>query len=321
MVAAYTRGVSDPVRSAVSGADEQPLERAFRLATGADPALTLRVLWQGPSDPQMRVDRGVLARASRFASGPAALRLRIVGDAVIAQAWGAGAAEALEAVPSLIGERDDPSPLIARHRIVADAQRRLPGLRLTSGAPIHETLLISILGQKITSFEARRSFAGLVRRFGEQAPGPLGLWLPPPPEKLARLPYWALHALDIERRRADTIRAAAAATRQLERLVSVAAAERIRRLMTLPGVGPWTAAEAARLSFGDPDAVSIGDYHLPRLVCWALAGEPAGDDARMLELLEPYSGQRARVVLLIENSGLRFARRGPRMAPRSIAAI
>jgi 3-methyladenine DNA glycosylase/8-oxoguanine DNA glycosylase len=86
-------------------------------------------------------------------------------------------------------------------------------------------------------------------------------------------------------------------------------------------VGGWTAAETVRLVLGDPDAVSVGDYNLPSLVSWALAGEPRGDDARMLELLEPYHGQRARVVLLLEMSGLRPPRRGPRLAPREIASI
>jgi hypothetical protein len=41
----------------------------------------------------------------------------------------------------------------------------------------------------------------------------------------------------------------------------------------------------------------------------------------MLELLEPYRGQRARVVYLIERGGQTPERRAPRFAPRSIAAI
>jgi hypothetical protein len=41
----------------------------------------------------------------------------------------------------------------------------------------------------------------------------------------------------------------------------------------------------------------------------------------MLELLEPYRGQRARVVYLIERGGQTPERRAPRLAPRSIAAI
>ncbi len=89
----------------------------------------------------------------------------------------------------------------------------------------------------------------------------------------------------------------------------------------MPGIGPWTAAETVRIALGDPDAVSVGDYHIPNLVSWALAGEPRGTDERMLELLRPYEGQRARVVLLLELSGLGAPRYGPRMAARSIAAI
>jgi hypothetical protein len=56
-------------------------------------------------------------------------------------------------------------------------------------------------------------------------------------------------------------------------------------------------------------------------VSWALAGEPRGTDERMLELLEPYRGQRARAIRLLETSGIGAPRYGPRMAPRSIAAI
>jgi 3-methyladenine DNA glycosylase/8-oxoguanine DNA glycosylase len=225
----------------------------------------------------------------------------------------------LDAVAPLIGEHDDGSALVSQHVVVADAIRRNPGLRLTSGAPLFETLLFSILGQKVTSYEARRSFGALVRRFGEPAPGPLRLMVPPAPEQLARTPYWAFHTLDVERRRADAIRAAAAAAHRFASLAALSTQERMARLTSLPGIGAWTAAEAIRLSFGDPDAVSVGDYHLPTLVCWALARERPGTDARMLELLQPYAGQRARVVLLIERSATRFERHGPRMAPRSIA--
>ena len=297
------------------------LTRDVPLANGADPAQTMRALWLGPGDPQTRVEPGAISRASWFKTGPAALRIELAAGQVHARAWGPGAAEALAAVPELIGELDDPTPLVARHEIVAAAARRMPGLRLTSGAPLFETLLVSILGQKITSLEQRRSFFGLVRRLGTRAPGPLGLMLPPPPETLARTPYWAFHPLGIERRRADTIRAAAAVAASLERIAALSTDERISTLCSLPGIGPWTAAEAVRLSYGDPDAVSVGDYHLPTLLCRALAGEENGTDARMLELLAPYAGQRARVVLLIENSGLRFERHAPRMAPRSIAAL
>jgi 3-methyladenine DNA glycosylase/8-oxoguanine DNA glycosylase len=75
------------------------------------------------------------------------------------------------------------------------------------------------------------------------------------------------------------------------------------------------------VAFGDADAVSVGDYHLPSLVAWALAGETDADDARMLELLEPFRGQRARVIRLIVAGGGGPPRRGPRMPLRSIAKL
>jgi 3-methyladenine DNA glycosylase/8-oxoguanine DNA glycosylase len=306
----------------LSGATlEAPIERSYVLHSGTDPALTLGALWWGPGDAQMQLAPGRAARAMRLASGPACVELTWEGRAVAARAWGTGAREALDLVPALVGELDDPAPLIAHHPIVAELMRHFEGLRLTRGAPVMDVLVSSIIGQKVTGFEARRSRRLLLSRFGERAPGPLGLTLPPPPATLARMPYWSFHPLGLERRRADTIRAAAAAAPRLEEIRNLPAAEARRRLESVPGVGPWTAAETLRLALGDPDVVSVGDFNLPRQVCWVLARERDGDDARMLELLEPYAGQRARVVLLIEHSGLRPARRAPRYAPRQIAGM
>ena len=94
-----------------------------------------------------------------------------------------------------------------------------------------------------------------------------------------------------------------------------------QRLRTVHGVGPWTAAETVSVALGDADAVSVGDFHIPNLVAWALAGEPRGTDERMLELLEPYRGQRGRVIRLLEASGISAPRFGPRLAGRRIEAI
>ena len=93
-----------------------------------------------------------------------------------------------------------------------------------------------------------------------------------------------------------------------------------RRLRSLPGIGLWTSAEIRQRAAGDPDAVSIGDYHLPRAVGWTLAGRIT-DDAGMLELLAPYAGHRYRVTRLIELSGGHPPRRGPRMPVRDYRAF
>jgi 3-methyladenine DNA glycosylase/8-oxoguanine DNA glycosylase len=96
------------------------------------------------------------------------------------------------------------------------------------------------------------------------------------------------------------------------------AEERIGRL---PGIGPWSVAEVARTALGDADAVSVGDFHVPNIVAWVLAGEPRGTDERMLELLEPYRPHRGRVQAVLEISRLRPPAFGPRFEPRSIERI
>jgi len=300
-------------------------EKLLRLHSGTDAMATLATLWQGPADPQMRVSGGSVARAMRLPGGAATLEIGAAAEGpratILARAWGVAADQALALVPALVGELDDPAPLIARHSLVAELVRRFAGARMTSGSPVMEVLVPAILAQKVTSIEARNAHCSLLRRFGEPAPGPLGLVLPPPPQRLASLPYWAFHPLGIERRRADAIRAVAAVAPRLEEIRGLAPAAARARLTAMPGIGQWTAAETMRLALGDPDAVSVGDYNLPGLVCWALTGERGGDDERMLELLEPYRGQRARVVMLIERSGMRPARRAPRLRLRSIATI
>ena len=85
-------------------------------------------------------------------------------------------------------------------------------------------------------------------------------------------------------------------------------------LQAIPGIGVWTAAEVTLRALGDPDAVSVNDFHLKNLVSFALAGEPRGTDQRMLDLLEPWRGHRARVVRLLELSGIAAPRYGPRYA-------
>jgi 3-methyladenine DNA glycosylase/8-oxoguanine DNA glycosylase len=130
-----------------------------------------------------------------------------------------------------------------------------------------------------------------------------------------------VHRLGIERRRFGIIQTAAARARRLEATVDRDPAEARRLLTTLPGIGPWSAAEVSLVAYGDRDVVSVGDYHLPHQVAWALAGEVRGSDARMLELLEPYRGHRARVIRLLTLGGIQAPRFGPRMRLRRIAAI
>ena len=297
-------------------------ERRIELRAPLDLVATLGPLAHGRGDATIRLARSEAWLAFRTPSGPATLRLALEEAGLVrASAWGDGAAAALEGAPALLGEMDRPEELVARHPILRRLQRTNPGLRLPRSGRVFHTLLPAIIEQKVTGTEAFRAYAALLRGHGEPAPGPhsAGLWVPPSPERLAGLPYHAFHPLGLERRRAEVIRRAAARAAWLE--AASGSAEATRRLTSLPGIGAWTAAEVVRLAFGDPDAVSIGDYHVPNTVAWALAGEARADDARMLELLEPYRGQRGRVQRLLEAGRITAPRYGPRMAPRRIATI
>jgi 3-methyladenine DNA glycosylase/8-oxoguanine DNA glycosylase len=279
---------------------------------------TLAPLAHGPTDPTIRLAASEAWRACRTPEGPATVRLVATGRRLEVAAWGQGADWAVASVPGLVGLLDEPSRLTPRHPVVAQLARRFAGVRLPRTRLPFEALLPAICEQKVTGREAQLAFRAIVRRYGEAAPGPGRMWLPPQASVLAGLRYFAFHPLGLERRRAEVVMRAAALA---PRLVHAGPAEVATLLKAVPGIGPWTVAETLRAAFGDPDAISIGDYHLPNLVAWALAGEARADDARMLELLEPYRGQRARVQRLLEASGIRAPRRGPRMSPRQIAAI
>ena len=297
-----------------------PLQRRIELRGPLDLQRTLAPLVHGRGDRTIQLTAGEAWLAFRTPSGAATLRLVQGAEAVVeASAWGPGAQPAIASAARLIGEDDRPEAFVAHHPVLRALQRRHAGLRLPASGRVFHALVPSVLEQKITGTEAFRVYGALLRRHGEPAPGPTHLILPPAPDLLAEMPYHAFHPLGLERRRAEVIRLAASRAAWLD--ASATSAEAQARLRSLPGIGPWTAAEVVRSSFGDPDAVSVGDYHIPSSVAWALAGEPRGDDARMLELLAPYRGQRGRVQRYLEVGRVIAPRRGPRMAPRRIEAI
>ncbi len=286
-----------------------------------DLRLTLGPLRHGSADPTIRFDADGFWIARATADGPATLRLAAAPGEIVAEAWGPGARQAIEAAPGLAGLLDDPGPLIPHHPLIADLIRRFAGLRMARTGQLLPALIPAVCGQKVTATEALAAYSGIVERFGEPAPGPPGLRLPPTGERLAALPYFEFHPLGLERRRAELLRRIGSLAGRIESWTVLPPAEAATRLQEIQGIGPWTAAEAVRVAFGDPDTVTVGDAHLPDLVSWALAREPRADDGRMLELLEPYAGHRARVVLLLEVSGIKIPQFGPRFAPRRIGRI
>ncbi|HEY9286422.1 MAG TPA: DNA-3-methyladenine glycosylase 2 family protein [Candidatus Dormibacteraeota bacterium] len=293
----------------------------FPLPFPIDLGLTLGPLQRGAHDPTIRFGDEEVWRAARTPEGAGTLHLRMAATSVDAEAWGDGAQWLLDGVPRLLGFDDVQDSFRPAGGLIAHLHHRYAGLRLGATEQVFEALLPTILEQKVPGVEAWAAYRALVRRLGEPAPGEHGLFLQPSPKRLAATPYWFAHQLGIDRRRFGVIQNAASLAGRINRTAVLPPAEARALLMSLPGVGPWSAAEVSVVALGDRDAVSVGDYHLPHQVAWALAREPRGSDARMLELLEPYRGHRARVIRLLTVGGIQAPRLGPRMRLRAIARL
>ena len=235
------------------------------------------------------------------------------------EGWGAGALWAVDHAAALCGEEDDDSGFHPAPRLLAEMHRRHPGLRVPKTRAMFESLVPAVLGQKVTTEEARRSYRSLVSALGTRAPGPVGLMVPPPASVLARTPYWTFHRFGIERRRAEVIIRAARSAGRLEEAAGMDMPRAWARIQAFAGIGPWTAAKIALVALGDADAVPVGDYHLPHMVGYAFDGASRSTDERMLQLLEPYRGHRARVIRLLMLAGVSAPRFGPKIELRNVA--
>lgn len=263
-------------------------------------------------------------RACATPAGDGTLAVRLAGpDMVDARAWGAGAGWLLDRVPALLGTGDQWSALdVSGHALLRMVAQRRPGVRLPATGLVMDALVPAVLEQRVTGGEARRAWAGLLRRFGRLAPGPRPeLRVPPSAADLLAVPTWDWHRLGVDGQRQRAIRAAATVAHRLEQAAELPPAEALARLRTVPGIGAWTAAETLQRAIGHPDAVSVGDFHLPGIVGWFFTGQRGGTDEQMLKLLAPWAGQRQRVVRLIELSGFAPPRHGPRYAPLNIRAM
>jgi 3-methyladenine DNA glycosylase/8-oxoguanine DNA glycosylase len=296
-----------------------PLTRTWAPDGPLDIRLTLNPLCRGYGDPTFRIAAdGTVWRASRTPEGPGTLRLTGSPARIEAYAWGPGGQWLLDALPALLGADDDPAAFTPRHRLVHTAHRRNPGLRLTRTGLVLESLIPSILEQKVTTTEAYRGWRLLLHRHGEAAPGPAGadrMRVMPDARGWALIPSWDWHCAGVDNKRASTVLRAARVASALEGLTALPPAEAAVRLQSVAGIGPWTAAETLQRSHGAADAVTVGDLHLPHRVGYAFTGERRSSDEAMLRLLAPYAGQRHRATRLILLNSPSPPRHGPRLAP------
>lgn len=306
-------------------------DATFELQGPLDLVATLGPLYRGPRDPTMRLASRSVARAANTPDGPGAIVIDVEAGGVAVRAWGPGGRWLVDHAPGFLGLDDDPTGFDpGLHSVVARLARRRPGIRLGRLGLVFDVLVEAVAEQRITGSEAFRGWRRLVVTHGSRAQGPTGLHVPPTAEAIGRLPSWTWPILGIEPRRGALLRRLATDGERLDRLAEPArspaaggagAAALARRLRAYAGIGPWTAAEVTLRALGDPDAVSVADAHLSHLVGWNLAGEPRASDERMLELLAPWAGHRARVVRLLELEGAAPPRYGPRVAPRDLREL
>ncbi len=250
--------------------------------------------------------------STRTPDGPGSLALqRTTPATVAAEAWGPGADWLLEQAPRLLGLADDIDEFDPTGPI-RDLWRRQP-FRLARTDRPWDAVVAGILGQKVQATKARASRRAIARRFGEPAPGPRESWILPSIETVSSMSYSDFHQTGVERKRAEIIVRSAREMRRFGEIGDRTPEEYKLRLQRIRGIGPWTANLVTAVAMGDADAVPTGDYHIPNNVAWVLAKEPRADDARMLELLEPYAGHRWRVIRMVKSTGS-APKYGPRLS-------
>lgn len=314
--------------TATTAADRARLLAADRRSPGWDPCAVVRVDRGVRGAVARREGPAAVVRAEPGPAGP--LRLRAHLDAAGAlhlevhgpPATPPEAAEAaLRALAGWVGAHDDPTALdalLGGHPHLVDAARRLEPVRLATLPTVAEAFGRAVLAQLVQGVEARRSMTQLAALAG--TPAGDGLWCWPGPRELGTTPAWSLRHCGVSLRSARALHAGALDAAPLERARDDWA-RLDARLRTLPGVGPWTSAKA-RAALGDPDAVPVGDWNLPAVVCTALTGEERArtgwSDDDLLDLLAPFAGQRARVIRLASAAAARgLLRRHRRRAPRA----
>ena len=306
-------GLTDP---------EGSVGRAERVVpTGdVDLAATLRPLAMLRGDPSARLGPGRFDRATLTPEGPGAISVR----------WWSGAGEAhvtghgdgggwlVARAPALLGCGDDDGGFEPAAPAVRELWRRHRGLRLTRTGTLWHDLAFFVVQQRVQTVDAAAQWQRLVASLGDRVEGSVRL-VPPPPATVAAMGYHEFHRFGIERRRADALRRAAQAmVRWGHRFDPDAAAPALTSLGSVPGIGPWTLTCLAATTWAEPDTVILGDAGIPGAMSWLLAGERDGDDARMVELLEPFRPHRLRVIRLAVAAGMWPPRRAPRAARRDI---
>lgn len=254
------------------------------------------------------VAEGAWHRAVRIAGRPVVLRVTATdSDALAVEVHGSAAhAEmlptAIAIVERVFGTGIDTARLeaaVASDPVFLAVARRFRGLRPLVIADPFETLVWAILGQQINVVFAAKLKRALIEHHGERVTA-LGrdFLLFPAPAALLDLEHDRdLRPLQFSRQKSEytvlAARAVHAGALDLEGLRQLSPEAAIARLMTLKGIGRWTAEYVLMRGLGFSDVIVAGDGGLRRVIGRDYGLGRLATEAEVRTLAEHWSGWRS----------------------------
>ncbi len=176
---------------------------------------------------------------------------------------------------------------LASDPLIGSLVRAAPGRRVPGHVDAHEQAVRAVLGQQVSLGGAATLAGRLVRAHGETLARPIGAvtHLFPTSKALAKADIAGMPAT-----RAAAVRtmAAALASGEIDLGAGADRAEAQRRLMALPGIGPWTVSYIAMRALRDPDAFLASDLGI-RHALERLGQDPSPKGAlKLAERWRPY---------------------------------
>jgi AraC family transcriptional regulator, regulatory protein of adaptative response / DNA-3-methyladenine glycosylase II len=148
--------------------------------------------------------------------------------------------------------------------LLASLVRSHPGLRIPGVWEPFECAVRAVVGQQVSVMAGRTFTARLVARLGKPLPNPSGglTHLFPTPQAIAT---GNLDGLGLTDGRVKALRSLARAIVSGELTFDTSADAVVARLLSIPGVGEWTAQYVALRSLCEPDAFPAADLVLRRM--------------------------------------------------------
>lgn len=271
-------------------------------------SLMLRDLGRDIQQTTTRVEQDTLRTVVRLTAGHTLLRLRFEDHRVHVERTPGGVLtprDALvlhESLIRLLGLHCDPSRFeqqASAHPALAPLLEAQRGLRIPLTADPFDGLVWAIVGQQVTFAAACKLRRRLLERTSTVVSE--GLYVPPDPRAIGDLDVSTLRALGLTNTRA-------LALQQVARLVDSGALDLLQLargtathaeevLLSIPGLGPWTAQYVLLRVLGFQDAAPLGDSALQSALQHVFTLSHRPDAAQVKELLTAFAPHRSLATL------------------------